>query len=160
MVIPMMLSAAVHSREAPNLTPTNAEIKPNISFDSASIICEMASGLIERKGERELHKQLLQYLKDHNYAKASNKELEFHALELHMDRIFDNEHWLGFVEFNQQYRPEILTATRLILIMPECCKKAGLITRTRYEENQENNFCPYCGRWTKISLIKAEIDSN
>ena len=121
---------------------------------------EMASGLIERKGERELHKQLLHYLKDHNYAKASNKELEFHSLVLHMDRIFDNEQWLGFIEFNQQYRPEILATTRLILIMPECCKKAGLITRTRYEENQENNFCPYCGRWTKISLIKAEIDSN
>ena len=122
--------------------------------------CELARDLVDRKGEQDLHKQLLQYLKDHNYAKVSIKELEFHALELHMDRIFDNERWLGFVEFNQQYRPEILTATRLILIKPECCKKAGLITRTRYEENQEDNFCPHCGRWTKISLIEAEIDSN
>ena len=118
--------------------------------------CELARELIDRKGEQELHKQLLQYLKDHNYAKVSNKELEFHALELHMDRIFDNEHWLGFVEFNQQYRPEILAATRLILIMPECCKKTGLITWRRFQENQDHNFCPHCGRWTKISLIEEE----
>ena len=88
--------------------------------------CELARELIDRKGEQELHKQLLQFLKDHNYAKASNKELEFHTLELHMDRIFENERWLGFVEFNQQYRPEILTATRLILIMPNAVKKPAL----------------------------------
>lgn len=112
--------------------------------------------MINQKGEQELYKQLLQYLKDHNYSKASAKELEFHALELHMDRIFDNERWLGFVEFNQQYRPEILTATRLILIMPECCKKAGLITWRRFQENQDHNFCPHCGRLTKISLIEEE----
>ena len=88
--------------------------------------CELARDLVDRKGEQELHKQLQQYLKDHNYAKASNKEMEFHALVLHMDRIFDNERWLGFVEFNQQYRPEILTATRLILIMPNAVKKPAL----------------------------------
>ena len=64
--------------------------------------CELARELIDRKGEQELYKQLLQYLKDHNYAKSSNKELEFHALVLHMDRIFDNERWLEFVELYQR----------------------------------------------------------
>lgn len=117
---------------------------------------ELARELIDREEEQALYKQLLQYLKDHNYSKASNKELEFHALALHMDRIFDNERWLGFVDFNQKYRPEILSATRLILVMPECCKKTGLITKTRYEENEFNNFCPHCGRWTKISLAEEE----
>ena len=29
--------------------------------------CEMARELIDRKGEQELYKHLLQYLKDHNY---------------------------------------------------------------------------------------------
>ena len=121
--------------------------------------CELVRELIDRKGEQALYKQLLQYLKDHNYSKASIRELEFHAMELHMDRIFDNERWLGFVDFNQKYRPEILSATRLILVMPECCKKAGLITRTRYEENKNNNFCPHCGRWTQISLTEEDYNA-
>ena len=44
--------------------------------------------------EQELYKQLLQHLKDHNYAKESTKELEFKALQLHASRIFDNEAWV------------------------------------------------------------------
>ena len=118
--------------------------------------CELAIDLIQRKGELELYKQLLQYLKDHNYAKASNKELEYHALELHMDRIFDNELWVDFLPFNQKYRPDFLPATRLILILPDCCKTAGYITQARYEKNINFNYCPHCKRWTKISLAEEE----
>ena len=32
--------------------------------------CELTRALIDRKGEQELHTQLLQYLKDHNYIKG------------------------------------------------------------------------------------------
>ena len=56
------------------------------------------------------------------------------------------------------YRPEIIAATRFIWIMLECCKKTGLITRLRYEENRTKNYCPHCGRWTKISLAETETD--
>ena len=52
---------------------------------------DMVRELIHQKGEQKLHQQLLQHLKDHNYAKESKSELEFKALELHADRIFDNE---------------------------------------------------------------------
>ena len=118
--------------------------------------CELVRELIDQEGEQELHKHLLQHLKDHNYAKATTRELEFHALDLHADRIFDNELWLDFLKFNQKYRPETIASTRLILIIPECCKKASYITRSRYEVNKTFNYCPHCGRWTKISLGKDE----
>ena len=52
--------------------------------------------LICRSGEQKLYEQLLQHLKDHNYTKESKSELEFKALELHADRIFDNELWVVF----------------------------------------------------------------
>ena len=116
--------------------------------------CELSRELIDRKGEQELHKQLLQYLKDHNYAKESKAELEFKTLELHADHIFDNELWVDFLKFNSKYRPEIVASTRLILIIPECCKKPGYLTQARYEENASFNCCPHCGRWTEISLAK------
>ena len=99
-------------------------------------------------------KLLLTGLTDHNYAKESKSELEFKALELHADRIFDDELWVDFLVFNQKYRPEVLASTRLILIMPECCKQPGYLTQARYEENKSYNCCPHCGRWTEISLAK------
>ena len=114
----------------------------------------MVKDLICRSGEQKLYEQLLQHLKDHNYAKESKTELEFKALELHADRIFDNELWVDYLKFNSKYRPEIISSTRLILIIPECCKKPGYLTQARYVENASFNCCPHCGRWTEISLAK------
>ena len=114
----------------------------------------MVKDAIDRAGEQLLYEQLLQHLKDHNYTRASRAELEFKALELHADRIFDNELWVDFLKFNSKYRPEIVASTRLILIMPECCKKPGYLTQARYEDNASYNCCPHCGRWTEIRLAK------
>ena len=118
--------------------------------------CEMVRELIHREGEQKLYQQLLQHLKDHNYAKESKSELEFKALELHADRLFDNELWVDFLKFNQKYRSEVIASTRLILIMPECCKRPGYLTLSRYNQNTRYNCCPHCGRWTEISLVKEE----
>ena len=120
----------------------------------------LVTEVISREGEQELHQQLLQHLKDHNYIKESKAELAFKALEFHTARIFDNEAWVDYIRFNQKYRPEHLDASRLILVMPQCCAKAGYITRTRFDENQEASFCPHCGRWTQISLVEEDDDSS
>lgn len=53
----------------------------------------MVRELIDCKGERHLYEQLLEYLTEHNYAKSTKTQLERKALELHADRIFDNEAW-------------------------------------------------------------------
>ena len=94
------------------------------------------------------------HLKDHNYTRDSRAELEFKALALHASRIFDDELWVDYLQFNQKYRTEVIDPTRLVLLMPDCCKKAGQLTRARYEENREYNCCPHCGRWTEIWLLE------
>ena len=114
----------------------------------------MVKDAIDRAGEQALYEQLLQHLKDHNYTRASRSELEFHALQLHAARIFDDALWVDYLRFNQRYRPEVIDPARLILVMPDCCKKAGRITRARFEENREYNCCPHCGRWTQIRLLE------
>ena len=86
------------------------------------------------------------------YTRASRSELEFHALQLHASRIFDDALWVDYLQFNQRNRPEVIDPTRLVLVMPDCCKKAGRITRARFEEIREYNCCPHCGRWTQIRL--------
>ena len=114
----------------------------------------MVKDAIQSAGEQALYEQLLQHLKDHNYTRTSRSELEFKALELHAARIFDDALWVDYLRFNQRYRPEVVDPTRLVLVMPDCCKKAGQLSRARYEENQEYNCCPHCGRWTQIRLLE------
>ena len=116
--------------------------------------CQKVRDLIQQVGESELHAQLLAYLKDHNYGKVSKPELEFEALKLHASRIFDNALWIGYLGFNQKYRPQVLDSVRLILVMPACCKRPGYLTHARVEQNKQFNSCPHCGRWTEISLVE------
>ena len=114
----------------------------------------MVKDAIQSAGEKMLYEELLQHLKDHNYTGDSRAELEFKALELHASRIFDDELWVDYLQFNLKFRPEVIDPTRLVLVMPDCCKKAGQLTWARFEENREYNCCPHCGRWTEIRLLE------
>lgn len=113
---------------------------------------KMVKDLIAHKGEQELHQQLLTHLKEHNCFGSTKAELESEALELHAARIFDNPLWVDFLPFNNRFRPEVMRTTKMVSVMPDCCKKVGLMTEARYQSNQKENYCPHCGRWTKISL--------
>lgn len=97
--------------------------------------CQMVRDLIEQAGEQDLYQHLLEYVKEHYLWLKSKRERENTALELHVARIFDNQEWVGFVEFNQKYRPEILAAVELVTVVPECCKKSGLMPRKRLESS-------------------------
>lgn len=119
----------------------------------------MVKEVIQREGEQELYKQLLQHLKEHNYAKESTKELEFKALELHADRIFDNEAWVDFLKFNRKYRPEVAAAARLVWVITDCCKKPGEITQTMldsYKHIDNRVCCPHCGRWAPYVILTTK----
>ena len=118
--------------------------------------------VIQREGEQELYKQLLQHLKDHNYAKESNRELEFKALQLHASRIFDNEAWVDFLKFNWKYRPEIASSARLVWIIPECCKRPGEVTQVLLESHKHIDnraCCPHCGRWVRFKFYTTRVVS-
>lgn len=117
--------------------------------------CQMVRDLIQREDEQKLYQQLLQHLKDHNYAKESIKELEFKALQLHASRIFDNEAWVDFLKFNRKYRPEIASSARLVWIVPECCKSPGEVTQTMLDSHKHIDnraCCPHCGRWVRFKF--------
>lgn len=119
---------------------------------------QMVRVAIQDAGEQELYKQLLEHLKDHNYAKESSKELEFKALQLHAARIFDNEVWADFLKFNRKYRPEIASTTRLVWIVTGCCKKPGEITQAMLNSHNQINgsvCCPHCGRWAHYKIMTA-----
>ena len=116
----------------------------------------MVRELIDCKGERHLYEQLLEYLTEHNYAKSTKTQLERKALELHADRIFDNEAWVDFLKFNRKYRPEVAAATKVVYIRTECCSKPGAIPQTQLGSSKridDRVCCPHCGRWTHYEIM-------
>lgn len=120
--------------------------------------CDMAKELIQSSDEVGLHNQLLEFLTERNYAKQSKTELAFEALVLHMSRIFDNKLWVGFLPFNQRFRPEIVRAAKIVTVIPECCGEPGVITEQRFCVNSKENYCPHCGKWTKICRMEDQMD--
>lgn len=116
---------------------------------------QLVKDVIAREGEQELYQQLLQHLKDHNYARLSRSELEFNALELHTARIFDNEAWVDFLRFNRKYRPNIASSARLVWIMPGCCKVPGEVTQRMLDGHKATGTvcCPHCGRWSEYEIM-------
>jgi hypothetical protein len=116
----------------------------------------MVRELIERKGEQHLYEQLLEYLTEHNYTRSTKIQLERKALELHADRIFDNEAWVGFLEFNQKYPPEVAASTKVVHIRTECCGEPGAIPQTQLDSCKhldDRVRCPHCGRWAHYEIL-------
>jgi len=62
----------------------------------------------ERKIElRNTFKRLVEYANGCAWL-CSKSEREEYALDLHMSRIFDNQDWVGYLEFNKKHRPHVL----------------------------------------------------
>lgn len=115
---------------------------------------EKIEWLITEANEWELQRQLVEWVKSYPWIYARDKEIvRIEALSHHSNRIFDNVLWVDFVKFNQKYRPEVLKNTDLVWVVNDCCGKAGMITRARFEasvcrDDKRINCCPICGRWS------------
>ena len=113
--------------------------------------------LIERSGEKQLYDELLEWCKEHNFARESEKDLRFRALELHASRIFDDERWVDYLAFNRRYRPEVIDPSRLRWIRTVCCNKPAQTTIKLIEEIYDNRTsCPICGRWSFFEVLTNE----
>ena len=121
--------------------------------------CQMMRDLIESSGEEMLFSQLLSFVKEAYPYCRTKSERELEALKLHASRIFDNELWVGYVKFNQLYRPEALNHAQLITVRTDCCKKPGLVTSAMLAKHGEGGtgriYCPICGAFSRFQLIKA-----
>lgn len=131
-------------------------IQCNLGDIEKSEWMQMVRDMIDREGEQDLQKQLLEHRKAHNYAKQSMTELEFDALDLHASRIFDNEAWVAFLEFNRKYRPEVAASASVNWIQTECCKKPGEVTWAMLDSHKHIDnraCCPHCGRWAHYEIL-------
>lgn len=64
----------------------------------------LARYIIERDGEQDLYEGLVEYAKSCAWLHSKNVREEY-ALKLHISRIFDDQKWVGYEEFNRTHRP-------------------------------------------------------
>lgn len=115
--------------------------------------CNLSRQLIERSGEQQLQAQLYDWVSEHTFGNSSEKEMRRESLELHMSRIFDNPEWVGYVEFNGQYRPDVLNQTELGWVKTSCCDRPCMTTATQIKRakfREDRIFCPICGRLSEF----------
>ena len=112
-----------------------------------SLWIQLAEALIQRQGEQHILKALEKWLSERNYAEETPHEIYMNALNLHMQRIFDNPQWADYLPFNRQYRPTVLKNAHIVTIVSECCGLSGEITQEQLDHAYQNQvICPHCGR--------------
>lgn len=132
-------------------------VKCNLGDLEESDWLQQMKDLIHRSGEDELQRQLLQWCREHNFAKDTEKELQFYAIELHGSRIFDNERWVDYLAFNRRFRPEVIDPAKLRWIRTVCCNTPGQTTIKLIEEIYDGRTsCPICGRWSPFEVLTNE----
>lgn len=114
---------------------------------------------IRSSGELPLYEALRQWTKTNTYTHQSAEEATLAALEAHSLRLFDNPVWVDFIPFNRKFRPDVLTATELVQILPDCCQRPGEITAERLRQASSTGpFLertvpfPICGRHATFQL--------
>lgn len=112
---------------------------------------QMVRELIRASGEEDLFDALQAWVGEYTPWLHTDLERRNYALGLHADRVFDNEAWVGFVSFNKKYRPERLLAAGLVTVVPDCCGKEGIVTRSQIQNSGGTICCPYCGRFSSFA---------
>ena len=116
--------------------------------------CQLAEAVIERAGETDLLKQLIQWCTEHNFTGDSAAEIRKEALQLHTSRIFDNPQWVGYLPFNKRYRPEVWDAANIVFVRMECCPEPGAVTQEQIDRSYMGQIaCPHCGRWNTFTIL-------
>lgn len=133
-------------------------VKTGLGEIEVKVWCQAAEKLIQQKGEQELLGYLTQWCSERNILKESTGEIRKRALQLHVDRIFDNPRWVDFVPFNRRYRPDVLNTAHLVTVVNECCQKPGVVTQEQINTAHEGTIsCPCCGRWSHFEVTDSAL---
>ena len=133
-------------------------VKTNLGEIEEKDWCRLAEAVIERDGETHLLKHLIQWCSEHNYIGASATELRKETLQLHIDRVFDNPQWGGYLPFNKRYRPEVWRAAHIVYVRNECCHKISPVTQEQIDHAYNGTIpCPHCGRWSEFIVLGIRL---
>lgn len=83
-------------------------VQTNIGDVEISVWMDLMRRLIIHLGETKLQEQLQQWVKENCAWVHTLEQVEQRSLELHAARIFDNPAWIGYIDFNRRYRPDLV----------------------------------------------------
>ncbi len=135
-------------------------VKTSIGEIEKSVWYQAAERLIHQKGEQKILDALTQWGMEHNYLRESPSQIRKAAMQLHIDRIFENPRWVDFVPFNCRYRPEALERAHLVKIINSCCEQPGEVTQEQIDASDNGTVaCPCCGRWSPFRVLEQAIQT-
>ena len=113
--------------------------------------CELVRKLIDEHNEQELFNHLKVWVMNNCKWLTNKPEVEIEAFELHARRIFDDPCWVGFVPFNEKYRPKVLEKTGFVWAVNATNPKPQRITRAKMKRDNDFSFHVHlCGKWKEI----------
>ena len=139
----------------PSVFKTQSEHQKQLNHNAS-----MAEELLRQKmgNSPEAIKHLIQWCSEHNYIGASATELRKEALQLHIDRVFDNPQWGGYLPFNKRYRPEVWRAAHIVYVRNECCHKISPVTQEQIDHAYNGTIpCPHCGRGSEFIVLGIRL---
>lgn len=118
-----------------------------------------AKQVIERNGEQELYRHLLEWeIGQEDSCYLTDEQLEYQALDSCISRIFDDQKWVDYIPFNQKYRPEVLSKADLVWVKCTACGKRQQMTRVRYEylcsTFESQLYCTNCCSYATLILTE------
>ena len=118
--------------------------------------------LIKESNEWDLQEHLREYVGALPWCNPQSKNYDHNvrldALILHSYRIFDDELWVNFINFNQKYRPDALKDLECVTVISKCCQKPFLVTKKKFEKALQMDSkrllpCSLCGRLSEFTEI-------
>ncbi len=98
--------------------------------------------------------------KEHSYLKETSEQIAFSVLKQHSVRLFDDPLWVDYLNFNQQYRPEILADVAVARVRSACCQRDFLTTQALLDSSCDGKTCcQICGRWAEYEVLASGVYS-
>ena len=126
---------------------------------------ELVQELIEIRGDQWLLEAFEEYFAANGFSKCWDKKgLKMSALESIASELCDNKCWVGYLTFNETYRPNVIAPEDRVLVVTDCCGKPGAVTPERIAWDTSiysgQVTCPICGGLSPFQYAIDQISAN
>jgi len=135
-------------------------VKTNIGVLEGNEWVEIAYQVIKSHGDLKLLEHMKDYVKTFPWINEQDikrnaiglniSKVEFQALDLCIEQIYNNPAWVCFIPFNKTYRLEFLKDYAFVNVIMDCCKEKGPGEVMREQIRDGFVCCPFCGRFSQF----------
>lgn len=128
-------------------------IATNLGNIERSLWKEVAAEVVKRECGETTMQSMTGFLSEGRARSRVPEDIYEEAIELCIEKSFDNPEWAYFVLYNEMFRPEALAGTDLVSILPLCCHETIRATKKQLRDPYWF-FCPRCNRRTAYTFAR------